>query len=603
MLHARDAHLATPLHVACAARGRLASLREILAAIEDPGQLLVAKDVRGRTPLHVACAAGFSEAVSLLAVLGASAAGDNVTAVLLATCDAGGQTPADLARASGKAAAADAVATAAESAAAGDAGIRGTRSANAKSAAMPATKAATVAATTAATRAKARAKSSPLEPPLFSTSSAPAATAPLRWLATREASPLWALPLLNLAAGTLAFAPAAGLVVVTAMAFARGVASATAGSTRALRSGFMVSWCHVSYIGTFAALLPWALEAWQRWRAERSMLAIVPVLWVISWIGFYAAYMVALTRARAEEARAAQVIAAGGDAAFYALRARIAALVTGGTSDDVGGDTNDVSNNNGNNSNNNINNDISSSNTSSETSYSSSNNTARPGDSLSLPDVTRKLCLLCMSKREKDSQHCFLCGRCTGGVDHHCVFFDSCIGARNHVPFLAYVSLLLAYVVLWLGIYWAHICAVVPIPPREPDSYAGGDGQAAAAAAGAEAATTIIGTAWQAVAVLWALVVERDTAAYAISGTLFWTHVYVSLFTTGIASLFAAQVVTVSLGLRMGPDCIDPFILRSRTRVGIRAPRGASPHVMSNWQELWRASVSRNDDDDDDKEK
>lgn len=51
-----------------------------------------------------------------------------------------------------------------------------------------------------------------------------------------------------------------------------------------------------------------------------------------------------------------------------------------------------------------------------------------------------------------DSHHCRACGKCVAGYDHHCVYLNTCIGARNYPLFVGLLSctilLLVTYVVV-----------------------------------------------------------------------------------------------------------------------------------------------------------
>jgi hypothetical protein len=45
-----------------------------------------------------------------------------------------------------------------------------------------------------------------------------------------------------------------------------------------------------------------------------------------------------------------------------------------------------------------------------------------------------------MFRPSKDTSHCRTCGKCVIGMDHHCGFLGTCIGARNRGNFLAFLS-------------------------------------------------------------------------------------------------------------------------------------------------------------------
>ena len=52
-----------------------------------------------------------------------------------------------------------------------------------------------------------------------------------------------------------------------------------------------------------------------------------------------------------------------------------------------------------------------------------------------------KWCERCMAQKPERCHHCSICDRCVLKMDHHCVFTNSCIGARNHPHFLTLVAL------------------------------------------------------------------------------------------------------------------------------------------------------------------
>ena len=53
-----------------------------------------------------------------------------------------------------------------------------------------------------------------------------------------------------------------------------------------------------------------------------------------------------------------------------------------------------------------------------------------------------KFCYTCEVFRPPRTVHCNLCDNCVRGFDHHCIWLGTCIGYRNYMDFLAYVTLL-----------------------------------------------------------------------------------------------------------------------------------------------------------------
>ena len=41
-------------------------------------------------------------------------------------------------------------------------------------------------------------------------------------------------------------------------------------------------------------------------------------------------------------------------------------------------------------------------------------------------------CHTCKLERFPRSHHCAICNHCSDGMDHHCVWMNSCVGYRNH---------------------------------------------------------------------------------------------------------------------------------------------------------------------------
>ena len=57
-----------------------------------------------------------------------------------------------------------------------------------------------------------------------------------------------------------------------------------------------------------------------------------------------------------------------------------------------------------------------------------------------------ELCFDCEIIQLPRSYHCNVCRRCVERYDHHCPWVNSCIGIRNHTPFLIFVGFQALYI-------------------------------------------------------------------------------------------------------------------------------------------------------------
>ena len=57
-----------------------------------------------------------------------------------------------------------------------------------------------------------------------------------------------------------------------------------------------------------------------------------------------------------------------------------------------------------------------------------------------------ELCFECGIIAIPRSYHCNICQRCVQRYDHHCPWVNSCIGTRNHAPFLIFITFQLLYI-------------------------------------------------------------------------------------------------------------------------------------------------------------
>lgn len=61
-----------------------------------------------------------------------------------------------------------------------------------------------------------------------------------------------------------------------------------------------------------------------------------------------------------------------------------------------------------------------------------------------------KVCVNCDLTCSNDSEHCFECGVCIKGYDHHCPLSGKCIGSGNIIPFYGFLTLaFFGLVYLW----------------------------------------------------------------------------------------------------------------------------------------------------------
>ncbi len=51
-----------------------------------------------------------------------------------------------------------------------------------------------------------------------------------------------------------------------------------------------------------------------------------------------------------------------------------------------------------------------------------------------------RACRTCQRDKPARSKHCSLCGVCVARADHHCAWINNCVGAGNHVWFLAFLA-------------------------------------------------------------------------------------------------------------------------------------------------------------------
>eukprot|EP00421_Protoceratium_reticulatum_P066494 CAMPEP_0168409216 /NCGR_PEP_ID=MMETSP0228-20121227/27070_1 /TAXON_ID=133427 /ORGANISM="Protoceratium reticulatum, Strain CCCM 535 (=CCMP 1889)" /LENGTH=307 /DNA_ID=CAMNT_0008422923 /DNA_START=62 /DNA_END=985 /DNA_ORIENTATION=+ len=72
-------------------------------------------------------------------------------------------------------------------------------------------------------------------------------------------------------------------------------------------------------------------------------------------------------------------------------------------------------------------------------------------------------CIYALAPRTK---HCRQCDKCVDGFDHHCLWLNTCVGAKNYRPWVVFVMLLFLWVVVGSGISWVALVRALPVPSK-----------------------------------------------------------------------------------------------------------------------------------------
>lgn len=66
----------------------------------------------------------------------------------------------------------------------------------------------------------------------------------------------------------------------------------------------------------------------------------------------------------------------------------------------------------------------------------------------------------------RKAKHCRRCDKCVDGFDHHCLWLNTCIGARNYRPWIVFVVLLFIWTLLSCFISWSALLRSLPVKSR-----------------------------------------------------------------------------------------------------------------------------------------
>ncbi|KAG0147501.1 hypothetical protein CROQUDRAFT_9871, partial [Cronartium quercuum f. sp. fusiforme G11] len=62
-----------------------------------------------------------------------------------------------------------------------------------------------------------------------------------------------------------------------------------------------------------------------------------------------------------------------------------------------------------------------------------------------------KWCPSCLTYRPPRSSHCRVCDCCIDGIDHHCTYLNTCVGARNYLSFIIFLTTCVFNLLLIIG--------------------------------------------------------------------------------------------------------------------------------------------------------
>jgi len=77
-----------------------------------------------------------------------------------------------------------------------------------------------------------------------------------------------------------------------------------------------------------------------------------------------------------------------------------------------------------------------------------------------------QFCLSCMVKKPIRAKHCRSCDRCVAKFDHHCGWINNCVGAKNVIPFLTCLTLVVINHMMFFRLAWITLFSI----PDSPES-------------------------------------------------------------------------------------------------------------------------------------
>uniref|UniRef100_A0A672QT18 Palmitoyltransferase n=1 Tax=Sinocyclocheilus grahami TaxID=75366 RepID=A0A672QT18_SINGR len=72
----------------------------------------------------------------------------------------------------------------------------------------------------------------------------------------------------------------------------------------------------------------------------------------------------------------------------------------------------------------------------------------------------RIFCTSCMMRKPMRANHCFSCNTCVAKQDHHSIWINGCIGARNH-PYFVLFLVALNFLCIWM--FYGSIMCKLPL--------------------------------------------------------------------------------------------------------------------------------------------